>query len=646
MSGEFQHLFTPFKIGSIEVRNRIVFLPTSGLFLPNEHGMEQYSYYLIDRAKGGAGLVTWAALGVHPTDFPRGPFSPSDDGNIPRFKAVADAIHEHGAKILGQLAHTGRQNTGSFTQLPLWAPSPIPCPISRETPHEMGQQEIRELVQCFAKSASNLQAAGFDGAELAGNHGHLLQQFMSPWSNRRTDSYGGSLDNRLRLINEVIDAIRDRVGSKFVLGVRISGDELQPGGLTLDDMAEIAKRLEATGKVSHISVAFATTRRYVLDMSAPPGAIVFMAARLKQEVNLPVIASQRINDALLAEKILADGHADLIGMARALMSDPELPNKSKEGRLDDIRACVGCLQECRRMLWSGARSCTQNPSVGFEKEMGIGSIRPAATKKKVVVVGGGPAGMEAARVAALRGHEVVLYEKDNRLGGQVNIAALAPTRQEIGNVTRYLSRQLEKLDVKVHMGREATSAMVLAEKPDAIVVATGSAPVLLALTGADHLRVISVWDALQEKVEVGDRVVVVDDGQAFWQCCGTADFLAKKGKRVEIISRLYFVGADIPAESLAGLYQRLIGGGVVLSPLTVLTGVQDDTLICSHVISGEQKEIKGVDAVVMAVGNRACDDLYNSLEGKAKEVYAVGDCLAPRGITEAIREGHRVGRNL
>lgn len=630
----------------MEVRNRIVYLPTGTGFGLHGRPTEEQAFYLAERAKGGAGLVFCANLMAHPTSIARGQFAAYDEDNVPIFKDIADAVHQHGAKILGQVPHSGRQQITAYSELPLWSLSPIPCPVYRETPHEMDHCDIQEVVEGFAKSAANLEAAGFDGVEIMGGHGYLLQQSMSPWANQRTDEYGGSLDNRLRLAFEAIEAIRRRVGPKFVLGVRLCGDELQPGGLTPDDMAKIAGRLEATGKIDYISVTFGTWRRYILDMSAPPGAIIYAVARIKGAVSLPVIASQRINDPILAEKILADGHADLIGMARALICDPELPSKAREGRLDDIRACVACLQECRQKPVAGTVKCTQNAAAGRERSLGIGSIKPAATRKRITVIGGGPAGMEAARVAALRGHEVTLYEKDTRLGGQVNIASRAPTRGEIENVVRYLSRQVEKLGVKLCLGEEATSQMVLQENPDAVVVATGSVPLLPPLDGADGLRIASVWDVLQEKVDVGQKVVVVDGGESFWQCCGTAEFLANAGKQVEIISRLYYIGMEIPAESIAGLYDRLFKAGVVLSPMTALKRAQGNTLICSHVVSGKEREITAVDTVVMAVGNRACDELYRSLKGNVSEVYAIGDCLAPRRIPEAIREGHMVGRRL
>lgn len=646
MADQFKYLFTPLKIGSMEVRNRIVSLPHGTGFTPDGRPTEQQTYYLADRAKGGAGIVFCANLMVHPSTLSRGEFAAYDENNIPGFKEIAGAVHAHGAKILGQLPHRGRQGIAAFTDYPLWAPSAIPCPVYRDMPHEMDHSEIREVVDGFATTASNLEAAAFDGIELHAGHGYLLHEFITPWANKRTDQYGGNVDNRLRFVLEIIDAIRDRVAPGFVLGIRISGDDLQPGGLALDDMAEVARRLEATGKIDYISVAFATVRRYVLDMSAPPGAIVHMAARIKEAVSLPVIASQRINDPILAEKVLADGHADLIGMARALICDPELPNKAREGRLDDIRTCVACMQECRRKAVVGSISCTQNPAVGFEKVMGTGSIRRAAKKKRVMIIGGGPAGMEAGMVAALRGHSVTIHEKESRLGGQVNIAALAPAREEIGGVVRYLSRQLDKLGINIYLGKEATNATVLEDNPDAVVVATGSVPLLPTLDGTGVLQVVSVWDVLQGKVHVAEKAVIVDAGEGFWQCCSTAEYLARQGKKVEIISRLSQIGTEIPLESIEGLRRRLFRAGVVLSPLTVPKRADGNILVCSHVVSDEEREITDVDTVVMAVGNKACDELYQSLKGKVNEIFAIGDCLAPRRIPEAIREGHRVGRLL
>jgi len=379
------------------------------------------------------------------------------------------------------------------------------------------------------------------------------------------------------------------------------------------------------------------------DMSIPLGAAVYLAAGIKEVVKLPVFTVLRIKDPLQAEKILVDGHADMVGMCRPLITDPELPRKAREGRLDDIRNCIACNQECRPPMDRGI-SCVQNPGAGFEKELGIGTLKPANPKKEVVIIGGGPAGMEAARVAALRGHHVSLYEKDSELGGQVKIGSKIPTRSEFGDITRYLIRQMEKLGVKIILKTEVYPEMIKSMNPEVVVVAAGSEPFLPAIKGADQKHVVNVWDVLQEKVEVGNRVIVIDGGEAFWPCCGTADFLLEKGRKVEIISYLYFVGVSIPAQSLTLLYQRLLRKGAVLTPYHTVKEILADSVVVTNVHTKESRVIEGVDTVVLATGNRAKDGIYQALKGQVKELYAVGDCVAPRKVQDAIREGHRVGR--
>ena len=398
----------------------------------------------------------------------------------------------------------------------------------------MTVEEIQEVKEGFVKSASNLQAAGYDGIELHGAHGYLINQFMSPFTNHRTDAYGGSLENRLRFALEVIDAVREQVRDSMVLGIRISGDELIPGGLTQNDTREIAARLEGTGTLDYISVSVGiheTAYLTVGDMSVPLGAAVYLATGIKEVVNLPVFTVLRINDPVQAEQILAEGKADMIGMVRALICDPELPNKARNGRLDDIRKCMACIQECRR---GAAICCTLNPAVGFEKELGTGTIKPAVAKKKVVVIGGGPGGLEAARIVAMRGHQAILYEKGSKLGGQVNIATRVPSRVDLGESIHYLSQQVRKLGVDIKLEVEATADSILREKPDTVVLATGSTPFVRDIPGATegNIEVTNVREVLEEKVDTGDNVVIFDYPGGFWECCGTAEFLARKGKRV------------------------------------------------------------------------------------------------------------------
>lgn len=651
MADQFNYLFTPLSIGNVAIKNRIFFPPHTTYFtesdgLPNE----RLADYHAERAKGGVGLIITESVVVHPSGRARATtICGFDQACIPGFKLICTKVHEYGAKIFGQLSHRGREMNSIHTRRPLWGPSPIPSRVSGEIPHEMTREEIQEMIQGFAQAAFNLKEAGYDGVELHGAHGYLLAQFMSTLSNQRRDEYGGSLENRLRFPIQAVQAVRDAVGPDMAIGIRLSGDELVPGGLTLQDMLEITPKLEETGMFDYLSVSIGNyNTHYIMigDMSIPLGAAVYLAANIKEVVELPVFTVLRIKDPHQAEKILADGQADMVGMCRALITDPELPRKSKEGRFDEIRNCIACNQECRTHRIGRMISCVQNPAVGFEKTLGAGTFRPASPKKEVVVIGGGPAGMEAAIVAASRGHHVTLYEKKSQLGGQVNIACKIPTRNEFGDITRYQERQIVRFGVKVVLEREVNPEMIQSENPDVVIVASGSEPLRPALKGADLPHAINVWDVLQESVEVGKNVVVVDGGESFWPCCGAADFLLEKGHKVEIISFRNFIGFNIPSESLPLLYQRLLSKGGILTPQHNVIEILEDSVIISHIRTSETRHVQNVDTVVLAAGNKARDNIYSELKGQVKVLYAVGDCVAPRKVQDAIREGHMAGRTI
>ncbi|MFX0199091.1 MAG: FAD-dependent oxidoreductase [Candidatus Hodarchaeota archaeon] len=652
MKEQFQYLFTPFKIGPVTVRNRIGFPAHGTQFADKDHLMdERYVEYQRARAKGGVGVIVAGMMNVmfNCRDL-FGIQEIYDERVVPRLRQLAGAVHQEGAKVFVQLCHAGRETDTELTQLPVWAPSPIPSTtLFRDVPKEMEIEDINEVVKAFSRATGFAKEAGLDGIEIHGASGYLVECFMSPYTNKRTDEYGGSLENRLRFPLEVIDAIRETVGNDLALGIRLPGDELVPGGNNLDDMVEIAQRLEATGSVDYISVSLGFYEGIFalgMGMHVPLGFLNPYAARFKEAVDLPIWVTLRINDPIQAEKILAEGQADLVGMCRALIADPELPNKARKGRLDEIRPCIACNQGCLgRAIKGKPITCVQNPAVGKEKE--IGTLDPAKTKKKVMVIGGGPGGMEAARMARLRGHEVVLYEKENDLGGQVNIATKVPIRKEFGGCTRYLIKQMEILGVKLNLGVEVTPEMIEQEAPDAVLVATGSTPSKPPLPGADQDNVLSVWDVLQEKVEVGEKVVVVDGGEAHWQCCGTAEYLADKGKKVEIITPLMVVGMELAATwDLTALYMRLRSKGVVLSPNTALKEISGKTVVALDIYANTERRIEGVDTVVLATGNQANNQLYRNLKGKVKELHVVGDCLAPRKAMDAIYEGYNVGRIL
>ncbi len=648
MSGVgFEYLFTPIRLGHLVLANRIVNTAHSTRFGADGLVTDRMIAYYRERAKGGTGLIVTEAQPVHPTSEPRlGMIQNWDDRVIPGLKKLSSEIHGFGTKIFGQLIHHGRQMTSSISNRPVLAPSAIPCPLRREIPKEMTLDDIREIQDAFGAAARRLREAEFDGVELQGAHGYLLTQFLSPYSNARQDEYGGSLENRLRFVREVIDTVRRNVGKDFVVGIRISGDEFVPGGLTIEDMKEICQELESTGQIDYISVSvgnYTMGQLITPPWYVPHGSFVYLAANIKAVVDVPVVCVNRINDPLLAEKILAEHQADLIGMCRALIADPELPRKAMEGRLDEIRNCIGCRQGCSGVTTATTPflACTINPTIGREED----PPKPAAVPKRIVVVGGGPAGLETARVAAVRGHSVTLLEKEAELGGQVALIAKDPVRNEIGGVIRFLSMQLDKLKVTVKLGVRATREMVESMSPDAVVIATGSEPAIPSIPGANRETVVTPWEVMRGEREVGQRVLVIAGGEGHNPPLAIAEFLADQGKDVEVVSTLTVVGVEIETNTFKFLYQRLLEKGVVLTPFTGVKEIFPGEVRVFNTYTKAERIIQ-VDTVVAATGSRAVNELYRVLRGKVKELYEVGDCIAPRKITNAIYEGNKLGSTI
>lgn len=645
--GEFKYLFSPLQVGPMWLRNRIVSTAHSTHYgaagMPTQRMVDYYS----ERARGGLGLIILEAQSVHKSCFVIPMIQNWSDKVIPGLKSIADGVHGGGAKIVGQLWHSGRQ--GKSANEPIVAPSAIPCPISREMPKELEIDEIAELVDAYGQAARRCVAAGFDGVEIHAGHGYLIQQFMSPYSNKRADRYGGSRENRLRFLYETIESVIANIKDDTCLGLRISGDEMVEGGLTQQDTIEILTELEKLKKFHYFSVTagnYETGNTWLQPMYFPLGCIVHLAAAAKEAVDIPVICIGRINDPVQAENILANHYADLVGMTRATLADPELPNKAKEGRLDDIRHCIGCMQGC----WGRAQqdkpiTCLVNPVAGREGKM---RIVPAEKKKRVVVVGGGPAGMETARVASLRGHDVTLLERADELGGQLRAAARAPGREGFEDLTRWLSAQLRKQNVAVRLETNAAPETIAALKPDTVVIATGAAHAVPDIPGADRRHVFNCIDALSGRDIPGERVLVVD-GDAHIKGVSVADMLLRRGKQVVLITREATPGIDVETNTFRTVYFRLYDKGIEIIPHVEVVEIGENSIAVRNIFTKRKSEIENIGAVVFAGPARADNALYLSLKsnnGPGFELHAVGDCLAPRDAFKAMHSAARLGRQL
>jgi thioredoxin reductase len=508
----------------------------------------------------------------------------------------------------------------------------------------MTLQEIKEMVPKFAEAARRSKEAGFDLVELHGAHGYLLAQFLSGYSNRRTDEYGGTFEKRMRFPLEVVKAVRDAVGPDFPIAYRLSGDEYIENGLTLEETVPFAKRLEEAG-VSLIDVSaglYETAFMICQPMDIPLGCNVPSAEEIKRAVNIPVSVAGRINDPVFADGILSQGQADFVTLGRALHADPEFPKKAQEGRLEEICMCIACNQGCIDVLGTSVPIfCVVNPFVGRERES---ELKRAAKKKRVVVVGGGPGGMEAARIAAMRGHEVMLYEKEKELGGQIRYACKALLRGEMEQVIRYFSNQMKKAGVKVTLGQKVDKEAIYKLKPDAVVIATGATPYRPFNPGVEKGHVYTYLDVLGGKVESGKKVAVLG-GKLIG--CEVAEYLSDKGAEVVLIEPTGALCADAGTRTKWLLMERLDKNEKIDKRLkTNVEKINDASIIVQK--EGKTEEIEGVDMVVLALGGISDKTLGDELKGESKisEVYTIGDCELPRKMTEAIYEGFAVGQKI
>lgn len=660
MSDEiFKYLFTPIALGPVTIPNRIVSTPvTTNFATPEGLPSEKHIYHIAEKAKGGAGLIEMEAPLIMPEPYLHGfhPILGYKEGTFPVLGKIADAVHAYGSKLFCELVNIGVWGSGK-------GPSAIPGLGNNITAAELTEEEILEWVNAYGNTARNIKQTGIDGVEIHTCHGLAAHQFLSPLWNHRTDRYGGSLENRFTFLRELIERVRMEIGSDMALGIRIDADEMFPGGNTMEDIKHIAQMIEKTGQVDYLSVDVGIEPHQLhvatAPLYAPVGYMLYGAMSVKEALDsLPVIAAGRINDPLYAEKVLANGQADLVGMTRAIIADPELPNKARKGLFEEIRPCLGDNENCVGKIFTGAPlQCTVNPTIGEEKDLGAETLKAAKVKKRVFIVGGGVAGMETARIAALRGHAVSLYEKEDILGGQVNLAAMLPGRSEVEGISRWLKGQLSKLKVDIHLGRKIEAEEILQAKPDAVVVATGasyyrngfSAGTFAPVSGWEHDHVTTPEEILGGRIEAGKNVLIQDDTR-YVVGPGLAEWLADQGRRVEILTSFFFVGADLlMTNSLPWVYSRIMSK-VTLTPYTMIREISGTSVKVINVFSYQERLIEDVDTVVLITGKQRNDSLYKALYGKIDELHQIGDCAFPHaslsGIGDAIRNGHQVGRIL
>jgi 2,4-dienoyl-CoA reductase-like NADH-dependent reductase (Old Yellow Enzyme family)/thioredoxin reductase len=639
MKEKFEKVFSPFTIKSLDLKNRLVYPPMGTSYATSFGAVTpRFISYHRERALGGVGINFVEFTVVEP----RGRLNPLmlgiyEDAQIPGWKSLVDAVHEAGGKIGIQIGHAGRRArsaiNGGFRS---WAPSPI-AELGGEIPNEMGQTQIDYIQECFKTAAQRAKRAGFDALELHTVHGYLIHQFLSPLSNRRSDRYGGSLENRSRFALETMARIREGVGEEFPIFCRISGDEFVPGGSSLAEAKEFAKLLEKGGAdcIDVSAGVLESAERTVPPMAVEHGCNVGLAEEIKRSVTIPVICVGRIKTLEEAELILRKKSADLIAMGRALIADPELPRKARAG--EDVRPCIGCNQGCIDRLYNGmAITCLVNARVGREHQ--IPSIGKAGVSKRIAVIGGGPAGLEFARVASTRGHKVTLYEKERELGGRFLLAAIPPTRGEIKEFVDYLTRSVRSLGVNTETGTPVKPEDLAASNDfDEVVVAVGAVPISLPLPATES-NIAFAEDVLQKKTSLGSKIVVLGGGMVG---CETAEWLAEQGRQVTIIEKLPDIAGDMEVRTRKMMLARLDSHRVEIICQTIVEGLGKGSVICRQ--GGLRFEIGGVDNLVLALGYKT-----NTLppQVSSKKIHRIGDCVHPRRAIEAVHEGFLLGVEL
>ncbi len=644
---ELEHVFSPVKVAGLELANRIL-MPAMHLNMaPDGFMSDGLIDFYEERAKAGPGPGLMILGGCYTER--RGMGTPSmvaidDDKYIPGLQRFTERIHKHSQPVAAQLYHSGRYAFSFLSGEQPVSCSAVASKFNPEVPRELTPEEIIEVELNYGHAARRAVEAGFDAVELIVCGGYIVNQFLSPLVNRRTDRYGGDIDARMTFMREVIAAIREEIGPGFPFICRLSGSDFVEGSHTLEETKVVAAEMERCG-VDMISVTggWHETRVPQITMNVPRGAFVYLAEGIRESVeSIPVACCNRINDPALAERILADDRADIVGMARAFLADPNFLRKAYERRLEDIRTCVACNQGCfDHVLLLQPISCTLNPRVNRERET---ELSPASEKKTVLVAGGGPAGMEVAWVAAHRGHRVILCEESSKLGGQGNLAAVPPGREEWAEMVRYLTRQLDNKGVEVRLDTPVTVELVRELSPDALVAATGARQLIPRIEGIEGDNVVNAWDILTRIAETGRKVVVVGGGAVGVE---TASLLAEEGREVTVVEMMDRCGADIGQSSRWVILKDAAAAGVKMVESCRVSKIIPEGVVAE---AGGEERVFAADTVVIAVGSRPEDGLRERLveEGMLEgiEFYSLGDCVKPRKAYEAIHEGFEVGRSI
>ncbi len=646
------NLLDALSIGRLKLPNRIGFTSHRTNFGRKGRLNKRHMAYYRRRAQGGCGFIVLGELSILPNDYPwEGMIETYNQKALTDFKKFTHSISEYDTRIFAQLTHHGFQSNGTRTRLETWGPSAVADVVFGEVCKPMESEDIQELVDSFAGAAKIVKEGGFDGIEIDMGSESLLRQFLSPISNHRQDDYGGSLENRIRLPLAVLSAVRKTVGDDYPVGVKLCVDERFWGGITPEESIPIAKELVETGTIDFLHATLGTYYNLHMNMASmhtSEGHTIELAQQLKDNVQVPVIAADHIQFPDMAENVLSEGKADAVGCVRALICDPDIVVKMREGKADAIRPCLKDNQGCIGRINQGkVLGCTFNPGVGYESLTKDRLSNPSDTKKKIMVVGAGPAGMEAALTTGESGHDVTLYEGSPSIGGQVKTARKGAGRERLGLLIDFYKRMFEKKGVKVLMKTLVTSETIQACSPDVLVIATGAAPTEKPFPGeCGPPQVLTVLEVLNESYPVGEKVLFIDETGGH-RSSSTVEMLADQGKQVDMLTSDLFIGIELaPIGDLYLTRQRLLQKGV-----TFTTDVKVDKISAGHVgahnlYTGEPVTYEGYDTIVMDAAYVPQNSLYQLSKNHVKAIFEIGDCVAPRTLETAVFEGRKVGEAL